>query len=159
MFNLIFIFMNDLTITKAIIRGVVVDKTSFKYDHSLDELQKITPLVRDGAKNKIVKLKVFFKEISYSATVNSTGEQKTGKIIFDDFSKSGVFFISDSDDIKAFGPKAQKIAFYDVIDFTIEGDIYNHYHFTSFNICKSHRKKMRCYDGIAGIGDIIEENN
>ena len=101
--------MKNLSVTKATIKAKVLETASIG--------------------NDVVALHVLIKEIEYDAVNDLTG--KSGKIILDDFSERGVFYVHDwrVNDILVY--KASNFVRDDIIVFSIVNNGHNRYLFTS----------------------------
>ena len=124
--------MKDLTVTKATIKAKVLETTGH---------------------GKGVALHVLIKEIEYEAINDCTNECKNGKIILDDFSERGVFYVHDWQMNDTLVYKASLFVRDDIIVFSIVNNGHNRYFFTSLGFdCDF------CNDG-SGLPSLIEKYN
>jgi hypothetical protein len=112
--------MKDLTVTKATIKA------------------KVLGTMGDG---RGVALQVLIKEIEYEAINNCTNGCKNGKIILDDFSERGVFYVRNWVREQTFFSMASHFVRDDIIVFSIVNNGHDRYFFTSlrfdYNFCNS----------------------
>ena len=124
--------MKDLTVTKATIKAKVLGTTGH---------------------GKGVALQVLIKEIEYEAINNCTNGCKNGKIILDDFSERGMFYVLDWRMDHTFVSMASHFVRDDIIVFSIVKSGHDRYFFTSLRFdCNF------CNDGF-GLPSLIEKYN
>lgn len=124
--------MKDLTVTKATIKAKVLETT--------------------GHGNGVA-LHVLIKEIEYEAINDRTNGCKNGKIILDDFSERGVFYVHDWQMNDTFVYKASHFVRDDIIVFSIVNNGHGRYFFTSLRFDYNF-----CNDG-CGLPSLIEKYN
>ena len=123
--------MKNLRVTKATIKAKVLETASIG--------------------NGVVALHVLIKEIEYDAVNDITG--KSGKIILDDFSERGVFYVHDWQMNDTLVYKASLFVRDDIIVFSIVNNGHDRYFFTSLEFDYDF-----CNDG-HGLSSLIEKYN
>ena len=126
--------MNEFTLSKATIKAKVL---------------KSVPISEHKT-----KLHVLIKELEYEITNNNPDnyEIKTGGIVFEDYSKRGIFLVCDHNIMRdRFACIARQFIRNDIISFSIISDKKGGYCFTSLNLDNDF------YEGSEGIFALIEK--